>query len=1008
MEPVKVAVKLCNKRMLHQADLRNIILMKVRHTPDIDIWEYLIGILPNYVYIQSFVRVLCECGYRDVAADMYLVYLDIKGRQYSAIKGRSESRRGLRACSRKLKANIHNAPFANREQYLRNLEDQLVFWMEGISSTRTRQVLADLCITVIGASIDAIAITFSTELYKNDIFKRYERLISESSNSTLSKIGLLGRWANACAIAGEFAEAEDYLAQARCLTVFVGPTLEQFNSFYTEIYGRLWQYEKHPSKSLIMSILFWGKIGLKCIEDEKDPYTKAAWKKNFMMRMSLCLLGLGNRTNLIKDAIITREYVQEAGVYILELCKPEIMDTIELRRAMILSILKARWLELNTCFTASSKMYKDAERKATKGNFREIRFINEHIERVANNIKQDSHFDSNTIPTTDRLSANLCVILLKQISIEERGIPSGCSQPDDSVYTVGVQLRHDTVRRVQLEQTHVEPRNIRKMQQLTLPINCANVPTNDMSRTSIKHFCEDILHEHGFQPSEELFALNVEPPDDDVRYDTTEYKELSKWNSAKVISSQDKTSNTSVKQNITQMLGHDYDKSTEKQFGAVNETLGGYQVCAEASRSSCELFAMSYVSLSDSPSSNANESQEHRNPSITKVKSVMNESCNTEVKRVKPLRLEDDDDEPNKYEVRVIGEINSECGNSKEYLSTSHQYFALNNRDESFDNVAGTDTTENKKLLKLNETDIQYLGNNTGWTGIESIRQLRLDNDFDKANQKDGCIPHEDYYLFGEGIPSTASELFALNPMSDSYTASINETECKEVHIKSRTTDGRYVAHESDFTDVKQKVSDKLEKGNYVNTENDVRQVTIDEILNSNNSRGYLAMSYNTVNDDDQLKKYEYGELNKLCEAEVKFMDGKCDNTAVKCVKEQRLDIGRDKSNENYVDEATGLFSQEITFPSSELFAMNYSSANDPSGSITTKCKNVQTPVSRNVNCVSDSGETDVKQIMSHRDSKNIKHESRDYETVNEELHVMGEGIPSWEREPPSGQSTDN
>lgn len=236
-----------------------------------------------------------------------------------------------------------------------------------------RQFLSDKYIALLGAEIDAIAITYDVTLPDQDIFTELKSLAVNSTDASISEVVFFGRKANALAIAKKFSEGEDMVKQAHCCANFTGPCLEIANMIYIDVYFKLWQFEQTPTTELKESLLYEGSKGLWALSEEEEEI-RNLWKRMFLLRMIFCLVGLSNKGGCISGCVICEEDVDRAERYMNEI---DLKD-IEARREMMYYIAKARIKQLRRMFDDANTEIDRAEAIAQSGNFKEIDSIMEY------------------------------------------------------------------------------------------------------------------------------------------------------------------------------------------------------------------------------------------------------------------------------------------------------------------------------------------------------------------------------------------------------------------------------------------------------------------------------------------------------------------------------------------------------------------------------------------------------------------------------------------------------
>jgi hypothetical protein len=150
---------------------------------------------------------------------------------------------------------------------------------------------------------------------------------------------------------------------------------------YIEVYVKLWEFEKFPSKELRKQLMMWGRVGLESLENE-DVDTKTLWRRMFILRMVFCLIGLGNRANVIENCPFDEECLTQARDLLSDIDRT--WYGIETRRKMFYFVARARLSELTENPTECIEYIRQARKLANEGHFEELIFIVEYYERIIN------------------------------------------------------------------------------------------------------------------------------------------------------------------------------------------------------------------------------------------------------------------------------------------------------------------------------------------------------------------------------------------------------------------------------------------------------------------------------------------------------------------------------------------------------------------------------------------------------------------------------------------------
>lgn len=330
----------------------------------------------SFVSSDDLCRRFFDHGYQDLARSLFLYSLYAESQSQSLVTVKRSvpaNKRTIHLYFKNLKRLVHNAQFKDPRSFFRKQARILQNQIQHEHAESKRQFLADKYIALLGAEIDAIAITYDVTLPDQDIFTELKSLAVNSTDASISEVVFFGRKANAFAIAKKFSEGEDMVKQAHCCANFTGPCLEIANMIYIDVYFKLWQFEQTPTTELKESLLYEGSKGLWALSEEEEEI-RNLWKRMFLLRMIFCLVGLSNKGRCIPGCVIREEDVDRAEKYMNEI---DLKD-IEARREMMYYIAKARIKQLRRMFDDANTEIDRAEAIAQSGNFKEIDSIMEY------------------------------------------------------------------------------------------------------------------------------------------------------------------------------------------------------------------------------------------------------------------------------------------------------------------------------------------------------------------------------------------------------------------------------------------------------------------------------------------------------------------------------------------------------------------------------------------------------------------------------------------------------
>lgn len=330
----------------------------------------------SFVSSDDLCRRFFDHGYQELARSLYMHFLYAESHSQSLVTVKRSvpiNKKSIHLYFKNLKRLVHNAQFKDPRSFFRKQARLLQNQIQHERAESKRQFLSDKYIALLGAEIDAIAITYDVTLPDQDIFTELKSLAVNSTDASISEVVFFGRKANALAIAKKFSEGEDMVKQAHCCANFTGPCLEIANMIYIDVYFKLWQFEQTPTTELKESLLYEGSKGLWALSEEEEEI-RNLWKRMFLLRMIFCLVGLSNKGGCISGCVICKEDVDRAERYMNEI---DLKD-IEARREMMYYIAKARIKQLRRMFDDANSEIDRAEAIAQSGNFKEIDSIMEY------------------------------------------------------------------------------------------------------------------------------------------------------------------------------------------------------------------------------------------------------------------------------------------------------------------------------------------------------------------------------------------------------------------------------------------------------------------------------------------------------------------------------------------------------------------------------------------------------------------------------------------------------
>lgn len=364
--------------------------------------ECLLAHISNICSLCTLINVLRDIGYGHISYQILKRWLLPQSSVVRVNRMDTSNRKPVQQYFKMLKRKIWNAEFKDPLNTLRSLTQRLKISMMAENDVQKRQCLADKVVAVLGAEIDAHAITFNPELSEHHLFKELRDIVPHTTNTMITDVILYGRRANACAIGKYFSLGGKYLQKAKVCSAFLTPCLELANMLYCEVYVKLWEFEENPCREIRESLVQTAEVGIECLRDEEEEI-RVLWTRMFLLRMAFCQLGIGNRATIIPNCT-TNECIEKAHQIL------DILDTtrkgMDTRRKMFYQMASARLSELEGNFPLALEKIRMSFRLAMEGKFKEQYFICQHLKYIELQMDKLAH-DTNDIRPMESTSFDL-------------------------------------------------------------------------------------------------------------------------------------------------------------------------------------------------------------------------------------------------------------------------------------------------------------------------------------------------------------------------------------------------------------------------------------------------------------------------------------------------------------------------------------------------------------------------------------------------------------------------
>ncbi|XP_069138155.1 uncharacterized protein [Argopecten irradians] len=307
----------------------------------------------------------------------------------------TDNHKSIRLFFKNLKSQVHDATLKNPREALRCLAERYYRKLNCESNASRQYYFADKLVAILGVEIDAHAITFNDKLSSHALFDELKALVPASSNTMMTDVSYFGRLANANAIGGRFDEGQTMLVKAQYSAATFTSCLEVANMFYIQVYFLLWEFEATGSPQLKHLLLETAEKGIASLQDE-DNDIRVLWTRMFLLRMIFCLLGIGNRANILQGFLPSSQDIAQAQCLLQRLRWEGIWNGIETRREMFYWVAMSRLNALQGQIAEAKVNAITAQKLAFSGKFKELTFITSCVEVLERASYDSSHEDTTT------------------------------------------------------------------------------------------------------------------------------------------------------------------------------------------------------------------------------------------------------------------------------------------------------------------------------------------------------------------------------------------------------------------------------------------------------------------------------------------------------------------------------------------------------------------------------------------------------------------------------------
>ncbi|XP_076107794.1 uncharacterized protein LOC143076051 [Mytilus galloprovincialis] len=323
-----------------------------------------------------FVMYTVDNKYKSCAIQLFTYLKNVlELRPVAVSKMDVQDRAFIQAYFEVMKKSMQKMEIENPVEYLTNVSQDLQKIMNSCNQAKEKEIkeMCDKYIVLVALNFDAVANKTNKVDPQGNLFTKIENIIAKSSCPNLSRCMLYGRKAVAMSFKGKQADGENMVIGALECAENIEPCLETVDLYYKIVLFRRAWYENNPEIEL-KSIAYYCNTARDMLQNMSDDL-KLFWSRRFAVRLLFCYLGLGMRCRFIDGYQIRPEYVHKSEGLL------ELFDSsAEIRIRMFFYIAYARLFHL-TGDIRKAILYNDKAKKiARKGNFSELKTINDNGE----------------------------------------------------------------------------------------------------------------------------------------------------------------------------------------------------------------------------------------------------------------------------------------------------------------------------------------------------------------------------------------------------------------------------------------------------------------------------------------------------------------------------------------------------------------------------------------------------------------------------------------------------
>ncbi|KAL3847897.1 hypothetical protein ACJMK2_018788 [Sinanodonta woodiana] len=393
-DPVALCCALREFKVIEESLLTTVVQMVAHFNID-SVWDLIFKELPKRCTVFELENALAVAGYKDIAERLQRLASTFLGQRgiNSHVPCSEQKREGLQLFFKRLKREIYNGTDYSFLKDMSNHMERILF----SNSPQKGKITPDKYVITLAVMLDSPieenelfihGLTNEERFMRQDIISKLHKVISKTPNQYISSMFLFPRMAIENALTKDFQRGEESVDIALQHASLVCNCVEKADMYYRIVHFYHRMYEFTQSENALKRLLEYGTCGIRCLERETEEVGHQ-WKRLFLLRMILCLLGMSTECREIRNRIYCRHNVAYASEYLAKV--DEAWEGIE-RKAMLLYFMaKTRLYDLQDRIDVALHYAKDLKRTAEENKSKHLVFVVEYVHSLE--LRRSSGFD---------------------------------------------------------------------------------------------------------------------------------------------------------------------------------------------------------------------------------------------------------------------------------------------------------------------------------------------------------------------------------------------------------------------------------------------------------------------------------------------------------------------------------------------------------------------------------------------------------------------------------------